>query len=73
MALVMPVLRRSAGVIRPSGAAAPKITASAPTRLAMSTARRATPGEWIISDVGCRTTSNGWRTSNCGAPSHLGA
>ena len=73
MALVMLLPRRSAGVIKPSGAAAPKTTVSASTRLAISMARRVTPGVGIISDVGCRTTSNGWRASNPAAPSHRGA
>ena len=65
--------RRSAGVISPSGAAAPKMTTSAFRDLASSAARRVTLGPPIISDVGCRTTSNGWRASNSGAPSHFGA
>jgi hypothetical protein len=51
--------RRSAGVIKPSGAAAPKMTTSARRDRASSAARLVTPGEGIISDVGCRTTSNG--------------
>ena len=65
--------RRSAGVISPSGAAAPKMTASAPLDLTSWTARRVTAGPPIISDVGCLTTSNGWAASNSRAPSQRGA
>ncbi len=65
--------RRSAGVIRPSGAAAPKMTTSAFRDRASSAARWVTLGPPIISDVGCRTTSNGCLVSNSGAPSHFGA
>jgi hypothetical protein len=65
--------RRSAGVIRPSGAAAPNTTASACCDFAMATARRVTDGTGSISDVGCLMTSNGWFASNSRAPSHFGA
>jgi hypothetical protein len=72
IARAMPT-RRRAGVISPSGAAAPKMTTSARRDRTSSAARRVTLGPPIISDVGCRTTSNGWRASNSAAPSHFGA
>src|SRR5579863_1606239 len=65
--------RRSAGVIRPSGAAAPNRTVSQPCSRAMATARRETDGTGSISDVGWRITGKGCLASNSAAPSQAGA
>ena len=65
--------RRSAGVMRPSGAAAPNRTASQPCSRAMATARRDTPGTGSMSEVGCRMTGKGCRASNSAAPFQAGA
>src|SRR6185437_14062155 len=64
---------RSAGVIRPSGAAAPNTTVSQSCSLAMATARRDTAGTGSISEVGCLITGNGCRASNSAAPFQAGA
>src|SRR5215472_15325909 len=71
-ARLTPVLR-SAGVIRPSGAAAPNRTVSQPCSLAMAAARRDTAGTGSISEVGCLITGNGCRASNSAAPFQAGA
>src|SRR5580693_5464607 len=64
---------RSAGVIRPSGAAAPNRTVSQPCSRAMAAARRETDGTGNMSDVGWRITGNGCLASNSVAPSQAGA
>ena len=65
--------RRSAGVIRPSGAAAPNRTVSQSCSQAMAAARRETDGTGSMSDVGWRITGNGCLASNSAAPSQAGA
>ena len=64
---------RSAGAIRPSGAAAPNKTASQPCSRAMAAARRDTRGTGSMSEVGWRMTGNGCWASNSAAPSQAGA
>src|SRR5215469_6612291 len=64
---------RSAGVIRPSGAAAPNKTVSQPCSPAMAAARRDTAGTGSISEVGCLITGNGCNASNSAAPFQAGA
>ena len=64
---------RSAGVMRPSGAAAPNTTVSQSCSLAMAAARRDTAGTGSISEVGCLITGNGCRASNSAAPFQAGA
>ena len=57
-------LRRSAGAISPSGAAAPNHTVSIPCERTISAARRVAPGVGSIIVVGRRCTSNGCAASN---------
>ncbi len=65
--------RRRVGASSPSGAAAPKMTVSQSYSCSAATARRATAGTGSMSEVGCRTTGNGWRLSKALAPSQAGA